>query len=53
MKTYQVKVQYSGGKPFIITNGVRTFLPDDLSALPTAFTVNGEWYLELDVIKFK
>ena len=48
-----VKVQYSGGKPFVITNGARTFLQDDLSSLPTAFTVNGEWYLKLDVIKFK
>lgn len=48
-----VKVQYSGGKPFVITNGARTFLQDDLSGLPTAFTVNGEWYLKLDAIKFK
>lgn len=48
-----VKVQYSGGKSFVITNGSRTFLPDDLCVLPTAFTVNGEWYLKLDVIKFE
>lgn len=48
-----VKVQYSGGKPFVITNGARTFLQNDLSCLPTAFNVNGEWYLKLDVIKFK
>ena len=48
-----VKVQYSGGKPFVITNKTRTFLPNNLNDLPTAFNVNGEWYLKLDVIKFK
>lgn len=52
-KSISVKVQYSGGKPFVITNGARTFLPNDLSCLPTAFNINGEWYLKLEVIKFK